>query len=499
MKKILLLLLFVPTFLIGQSKQVNDTVSSNQLIKKGDLTYKISANKPFTGVQVETLPNGEVSSETHFENGSISLAKTFNNDVIYSIAEYSPESINKFTFYFKSGIKRFERIYDKASRVTSETTWYSDGSKKVEKIYPSAHPMPGTAISLPDEELLLEAMVSKDTLNQDDYFAYEKANNEPFTGVVTFSGELNFNRSKREIFIPHDSYVSAVTFVSGKINGQYTTWFKKNGKKKSELTVTGERARIKGNGPYTHWYPNGQIAITGISKNGKRSGNRTTWHKNGQIKSESYFEFGEPVGTVMAWNENGEKSLEVVYSDGIEIKRIERDKNGNIVKEWPEVDEDNFGLKIFVDNFMTILKTENYDALRKLFASKEESVPVLLKIKEEKPFNEMLESINASWDENVSEKINDIEDQLREHNPVEMLREYNVFYSYNLINDDNSNEKVSWPKSINYDISTATIVIAKIAITHKVVPLKLVLSLCYINNKWCFIATDSANIIQVTY
>lgn len=227
MKNILLLLLLIPTCLIGQSEQFIDTVTTGQLVKKGDLTYKIDTNKPFTGVRVETLPNGKKYSEEHFVNGSISLAKYFNNNKIITITEYSPDSIVKQAYYFKSGVKRFERIYNKEGRVTSETTWNSDGSNKGEKIYPSLHPKPYIRISLPDEELISEAMVAKDTLNRDDYFAYEKANNEPFTGVVTFSGKLNFNNNKRGIFIPDASYVSAATFVSGKINGQYTTWFKK--------------------------------------------------------------------------------------------------------------------------------------------------------------------------------------------------------------------------------------------------------------------------------
>jgi antitoxin component YwqK of YwqJK toxin-antitoxin module len=499
MKKILLFLILIPSTLIGQSNQVIDTVTTSQLLLKGDLAYKIDTNKPFTGVRVETLPNGEKYSEEHFVNGSISLAKTFNNDTIFSIAEYSPESLNKLTYYFKSGIKRFERIYDKASRVTSETTWNSDGSKKDEKIYPSAHPMPGIMISLPDEREFADDLVAKDTLKEDEYLAYAKGNNEPFTGVVTFSGQLNFNRSKRGIFIPHDSYVSAATFVSGMINGKYTTWYVKNGNKKSELTVTGERARIKENGPFTQWYPNGQIAATGILKNGQKSGNKTTWYENGQIKSEAYYNNGKPFDKSMTWDETGQNSIESVYYQGAMIKKIWRGKNGQTEKEWPEVDEDNYGLRRFIDDFLSILKAEDYDALKNLFASKEDYITIKLRNKGKEPSNKILESINASWDENVSEKINDIKDQLREHNPIEMLGEYNVFYSYELIKENNASQIVSWPNSINYDISAAISVATKIAITHKQAPFKLELTPYFLNNKWCFIATDSSSVVQVTY
>ncbi|MCW5518173.1 hypothetical protein [Muriicola sp. Z0-33] len=499
MKPFLIFLLLIPFALLGQSNQVIDTVNTDQLVPKGDLQYKIESDEPFTGISIGKLPHGEKYLENHFVNGRISLAKYFKNDTLLSIVKYSPESIIKLNYYFKSGLKRFERIYDKESRVTSETTWNSDGSKKDEKIYPSAHPKPNIMISLPNETVLIDDLVAKDTLNEDEFFAYEKGNNEPFTGVVTFSGQLNFNRSKRGVFIPHDSYFSAATFVSGKINGKYTTWYVKDGNKKSELMVTGERARIKENGPYTHWYSNGQIAAAGISKNGKKSGNRTTWHENGRIKSEAYYDRGELSDKSMAWDEKGQRSIESAYYEGALIKKIGRGENGKIEKEWPELDEDNHGLRIFIDNFISILKTENYDALKKIFASKEDYVTIVLGKKGQEPSDDLTESINASWDENVSEKINDIQDQLREHDPFEILGEYYVFYSYELINKDKASQKVSWPKSINYDISEAISVVAKIAITHKQAPLKLGLSPYYINNEWCFIATDSSSIIQITY
>jgi len=499
MKQILLFLLLIPFALLGQSNQVIDTVTTDQLELKDGLQYRIDTNDPFTGVCLGTTPNGQKYLENHYFNGRTSLAKYFKNDTLLSIAEYSPESINKLTYYFRTGQKRFERIFNKESRVTSEITWNSDGGKKGEKIYPRAHPMPGITISLPDESEFADDLVAKDTLNENEYFAYEKENTEPFTGVVTFSGQLNFNRSKRGIFIPHDSYFSAATFVSGRINGKYTTWYVKNGNKKSELMVTGERARIKENGPFTQWYPNGQIAATGILKNGQRSGNRTTWYENGQIKSEAYYDRGELFDRSMTWDEKGQNSIESVYYQGAMIKKIWRGKNGKTEKEWPEVDEDNYGLRKFIDDFLSILKAEDYDALKNLFASKEDYVALILRNKGEEFSDGLTESINASWDENVSEKINDIQDLLREHNPVEILGEYYVFYSYDLINEDNTSQKVSWPKSINYDISDAISIMAKIAIAHKQAAIKLELTPYYINDKWCFIAPDSSDIIHVNY
>ncbi len=346
-------------------------------------------------------------------------------------------------------------------------------------------------------------MVTKDTVDINEvewidyYTLHQKETNKPFTGVVKFDGELNYRNKRKGRFLLNNYYYSAVTFVSGKVDGLYTVWGKESGQKKSEITLSvvplssGYGRRITGNGPYTHWYTNGQMAAKGYLINGKKSSVRKVWYKNGQLKTEANYRFGTPEGRFMIWDENGQKSYERYYYNRKVIRKIERDENGKVVKEWPAIDKDTFGLKIFINEIVSILKSKNYDALKNLIISKEDFININFGDKEKEVFN-YVKRINEGWSKYVAASIDKTKkERIGEH--VEKRTISTIIYDYSLINEDKTSKKIKWPKSINYDLTKATFVTADITILFAhYSSFKIKMDLSYINNRWCFIPTGSA-------
>jgi antitoxin component YwqK of YwqJK toxin-antitoxin module len=343
-----------------------------------------------------------------------------------------------------------------------------------------------------------DAMVIKDTVGINevewiDYYAlHQKDTNKPFTGVVKFDGELNYRNKRKGRFLLNNYYFSAVTFVSGKVDGLYTVWGKESGQKKSEITLSvvplssGYGLQITGNGPYTLWYKNGQMADKGYFINGKRSSRRREWYKNGQLKAEANYNFGTPEGKFMIWDENGQKSYERYFHDRKVIRKIERDKNGKIIKEWPAIDKDTYGLKIVLNEIVSILKLKNYDAFKKLIISKEDFINIQFGDKENELSNQV-KKISKEWSKLVSKSI----DKTRKERAGELFEKRTIsaiVYNYILMNEDKTSKKVKWPKSINYDISKATLATAEITILlAHYSSFKIKMYLSYINNRWCFI------------
>jgi len=342
-----------------------------------------------------------------------------------------------------------------------------------------------------------DAMVTKDTvgINEvewiDDYTLHQKEKNKPFTGVVKFDGELNYRDIKEGRFNLNNYQFSAVTFISGKVNGPYTVWGKESGQKKSEITLSivqpssGYGLKITEQGPYTHWYITGQMATKGYLMNGKKHSIERVWHKNGQLKTEANYNLGTPEGRSIIWDENGQKSYERYYYDRKVIRKIEWGKNGKIIKEWPTIDEDTYGLKIFINEIVSILKSKNYDALDKLFASKEDFINIDFGDKG-KELSSDVKKIIERWSKHMSESIDEIKKE-RIGDFIENRTISNVLYDYYLINEDKTSKNIKWPESINYDLTKATFVTVNITVLFVDYPLKIKMTLSYINNKWCII------------
>ncbi len=354
-----------------------------------------------------------------------------------------------------------------------------------------------------------------------DNIAHKKGDINPFTGIVTIPGVLNYPRdSKIGWHKTNNKHFSTVTLVSGIFDGTYSRWSKKNGKKVSEFTITGHWTKIIINGPYTLWHENGQMAGNGIYKNGKRNDKRTTWYKNGQTRSEqnyidgtlvnksiTWYESGQikseqyhghSISKSIVWDENGQKSVERLIYDKKLIKLTEKDENGKILEAWPEVDKDNFGLGLFLNEFVAIINSKNYPALKNLLPSKEDIINIEFRDKGKEPSSEDLKMINNKWAEFISNKIDDIIEQVIEGEYIfENLTTNYIVYDYELMNEDNSTTRVKWPKSINYDISTAKYVTAETTIVLEA--FAIAVAPVYLNNKWVFGETGNGGIIEVKY
>jgi len=347
-----------------------------------------------------------------------------------------------------------------------------------------------------------DAKVSKDTVAIDqvewiDYYTlHQKETNKPFTGVVKLDGELNYSNKRKGRFLLDNYYYSTVTFVSGKVDGLYTVWGKESGQKKLQKTLSvvplssGYGLKITGNGHYTHWYKNGQMAAKGYLINGKRNHRSTTWYKNGQLKTKANYYFGTPEGSFMIWDENGKKSYERYFYKRKVIRKIERDENGKIVKEWPAIDKDTYGLKIFINDVVSTLKAENYDALEKLIISKEDFINIQFG-DEEKQLSNHIKRMTEGWSKFVASSI----DQTKKERIGELVEKRTIatiIYDYSIMNEDKTTKEIKWPKSINYDLTKARYVGAEITILFaRYSSFKIRMNLSYINKKWCFVPTGN--------
>ena len=492
MKQLLLLILVTPFLLNGQSIQTVDTLEVNQMEYRGKLGYKIGTDIPFTGILIIRYSNGNKMEEESYAKGK-TIGKTgwAYLDGLTMISKYvlnqnTWEVISQ-TNYNSNGQKLMHIDYKNGK----ETNWYEDGKIKEEESYGNNTERYRKIWDHNGDEIIAGITKPKDTVDIDaltwkGYTPYVKGNPKVFTGVVTLSGEYDY----RNFRLNENNYYSIINFVFGKLNGPYTIWYQKDGQKKSEMLLLDDPQGygIKLDGPYTEWYENGQLKTKGTFYLGDAHHLQTTWYKNGLIESKKTYNRGDLDGRQAGWYKNGKMAFETTYFDDKIIKNIEWDENGNKVKDWPETDRDNFGLRIFLDEFVSVLKTRNYDDIKGLIVNKEDFKNLLLFYGEndatEKEFNDF-------WPEYVSESIKKIKKQVDDDflfvNYFENGTITNVVYDYDIINDDKSSLSLKWPESINYDIASTIYTYTDLTLfmENNEEPLTIKLKLMYLNNKWC--------------
>ena len=335
-----------------------------------------------------------------------------------------------------------------------------------------------------------------DTIHFDDvewkdyYTAHKKGSDEPFTGVVTFSGELDYSKgiSWR---LRDNTYYAAANFVLGKFEGPYTLWYEKGGQKKSETSLLNQqRAEIQLDGPYSEWYENGQVKSQGFYYDDDIHGLNVTWYENGQMATKGTFERGDPVGIHTAWHENGVKAYESTYMDDNLISSREWDVNGVVVTEWPQADQDRYGLKTFLNEFVTRSKSKDMASYKDLFPSKGDYLNYIEKLSiyyEDDDFRNSsnFKEINENWDGIIDDFVSRMGYIITESILINgTLLAYTYDYDLNL--DDKQSLEVKWPESVNYDLSNAHFINAKITLLigtddqHYTIPLFLT----YLNNNW---------------
>lgn len=324
----------------------------------------------------------------------------------------------------------------------------------------------------------------------DNYTAHKKGSNEPFTGVVTFSGELDY-RKGISWHLRDNTYYSTANVVYGKFEGPYTLWYEKGGQKKSEMSlINQQRAEIQWDGPYTEWYENGQVKSKGFYYYDDFHGLNVAWYENGQMATKRSFERGDPVGIHTVWHENGAKAYEGSYIDNKLISSSEWDVNGALVRQWPETDQDRYGLKPFLNEFVKRSKSKDMAAYRDLFPSKADYLNYIEKwsiYHEEDDFRNSsnFKKINEHWDGIIDYCVGRMGYIITENILINgTLLAY--IYDYDLGVDDKQSIKVKWPESVNYDLSNAHFINTKITLLigtddqHYTIPLYLT----NINDNW---------------
>lgn len=105
-----------------------------------------------------------------------------------------------------------------------------------------------------------------------------------------------------------------------------------------EYKVTGDRKEVE---KETKYYPGNKLQVSGGYKEGKRDGYWVYYYKNGNKWSEGYFKNGKNDGKRTTYFSNGQIRYEAFYK---EDKRV---------GQWR-----------FFDEYGTLLKVVNYDAVK---------------------------------------------------------------------------------------------------------------------------------------
>jgi antitoxin component YwqK of YwqJK toxin-antitoxin module len=129
MKKYLLILLF-PLVLSLASCGDNNVASSKEVLSqvntalkttnyvtyiqtRGDLSYEINSDTPFTGYYLQTYTNGEKDVITHYKDGM----------------KNGPSA-----YWYENGQKKRVRVYKNGMKDGPFKSWYENGQKKTEGI-----------------------------------------------------------------------------------------------------------------------------------------------------------------------------------------------------------------------------------------------------------------------------------------------------------------------------------------------------------------------------
>jgi len=480
MKIELLILLLFPFLLIGQSNQAIDSLSTDDLQYKNGLLYKINTDEPFTGIHTDKWSNGQKKYIHHFADGKeYGMAVAWNEkgqitekvDILNARRKsWRYEDNQKIeyndTLLWRGNIGQWK---------TKSQTNYDINGKKLK-------PMDYTQIQLKDN------------------LAYNKGNDKPFTGVMTFHGELVLNDT--HYYIKDRQFRGEASLILGKFDGPYYSWYEENNQKRFEANIKNRKLE----GLYTSWYQNGNKKVELNYSYGRKDGLETVWSENGQMISKGNYNNrnnNEALdGLHTTWNENGVKQSEITYLNNKEIKVVIWDEKGNKLKEWPEADKDNFGLRIFLDEFVSVLKTRNFDDIKDLIITKENFKYLLLLFDKEKASEK---EFNDRWSEYETKLIKKVKEQVDNdflfESYFENVAVTNVVYDYDILNDDKSGLSVKWPESINYDISNTIYTQAELTLLLGLNDnlLTIELKLMYINNKWCISPIAENRPIKVKY
>lgn len=85
------------------------------------------------------------------------------------------------------------------------------------------------------------------------------------------------------------------------------------------IKVVGKEGEDQRHGPWSTWYPNGQLAAQGHYRHDKPEGVFTFWHSNGQKSIEGAYDNGAQIGRWTWWHDNGLRAIAGEFEDGDQI------------------------------------------------------------------------------------------------------------------------------------------------------------------------------------
>jgi antitoxin component YwqK of YwqJK toxin-antitoxin module len=161
-----------------------------------------------------------------------------------------------------------------------------------------------------------------------------------------------------ETYFPNsDIHETYMTYVNGKLNGLYQSWYI-NGQLWEEVNYRNG----KYNGLYEEWFDNGNLFIQSHYKNGERDGLYEEWNYDGDLVKKADYVDGKLNGSYEEWWNNGNLSIRCSYiigeRDGLYQEwynngrpdRLGNYVNGKLNGLWMEWIEDN-GQLFLVGNY----------------------------------------------------------------------------------------------------------------------------------------------------
>lgn len=87
------------------------------------------------------------------------------------------------------------------------------------------------------------------------------------------------------------------------------------------------------NGIAKRFYPSGNVKDSFFFYKGKQHGLSKSWYESGKVRTIDNYKYGVPIGTSTFFFENGKIKAEMVFENGLTVRRVMYDEMGKVIME----------------------------------------------------------------------------------------------------------------------------------------------------------------------
>ncbi len=231
-----------------------------------------------------------------------------------SQAEFKNDLLDgQWTIYDGKTRKISQWSFEKGKRNGTSTWWFTNGKKMREATFVHGDMQGDYFEWAPDGTVRVKEQYEEGRKIASKTAYYKDGKAKKSEGVYLFAKDVEHT--------PDDWWTCKLltTVKSGKDekHGPWTSWFPSG-----QMQLQGAYEHDLQVGKFTWWHSNGQRALEGTFDRGKQDGDWTWWHANGQKSIEGEYAHGNPTGRWTWWHEDGRvvQSADLSHSEGVVIE-----------------------------------------------------------------------------------------------------------------------------------------------------------------------------------